>query len=68
MHRSEEEGLVSCAVCGTTVDPGRDRGFVAADGSTLCFDCALARGGRWDDDEDRWSEEPERAGLVTSEP
>jgi hypothetical protein len=63
MHRSEEEERVACAACGASVDPGTDRGFVAADGSVLCFDCALARGGAWDDDEDRWREEPSLRGL-----
>lgn len=68
MHRSENESLASCAVCGAAVAPGTDRAFVGAGGRVLCFDCALARGGAWDDDRDRWSEVPSLAGLPAEEP
>lgn len=63
MHRSESEATSSCAVCGAAVAPGTDRAFVGPGERVLCFDCALARGGAWDDDEDRWVEAPSVAGL-----
>jgi len=64
MHRSESEGLASCAVCGAAVEPEKERAFVGVGARVLCFDCALARGGAWDDSEDRWAEAPSLAGLA----
>jgi hypothetical protein len=64
MHRSEERNLARCADCRAEIDPGRDRGFGLGAGSALCFECALRRGGVWDETHDRWSEEPSLRGLA----
>ncbi len=58
MHRSESSGLVSCVECGVQLRSGRDREFEFGSRAVLCFDCALRRGGRFDENLDRWSAEP----------
>jgi hypothetical protein len=63
MHRSEERELSRCADCDAVIDPGRERGFGLGAGGTLCYECAVRRGGRYDEVHDRWAEEPRLAGL-----
>jgi recombinational DNA repair protein (RecF pathway) len=63
MHRSEERQLTRCAECDTEIDPGRERGFGLGGGGALCYECALRRGGRYDEVQDRWVEEPQLGGL-----
>ncbi len=58
MHRSEASGLVPCSDCGVEVRSGREREFELGTSGVLCFECALRRGGRYDEQLDRWSEEP----------
>jgi hypothetical protein len=58
MRRSETSGLVACSDCGTSVDSGRDREFEFAGALVLCFDCALRRGGCFDEARDLWSHAP----------
>jgi len=57
MHRSENRELTACAACGVEIAPGRERAFAFGVDSFLCFECALARGGRYDEVHDRWTEE-----------
>lgn len=64
MHRSETENLIPCADCGVETAPAIERGFGVASDLALCFDCALQRGGRWDEELARWSTEPDLFGLV----
>jgi hypothetical protein len=63
MHRSEERNLARCAECNAEIDPGRERGFGLGGGGALCFECAVRRGGVYDEVHDRWAEEPSLAGL-----
>jgi len=58
MHRSDTSGLVACSDCGASVSSGRDREFEFAESLVLCFDCALHRGGSYDEAQDRWSHPP----------
>ncbi len=58
MDRSESSGLVSCVECGVQLRSGRDREIELGSRAVLCFDCALRRGGRFDENLDRWSAEP----------
>ncbi|MBW2289256.1 MAG: hypothetical protein JRG80_18875 [Deltaproteobacteria bacterium] len=37
---------------------GRSREFEFGESLVLCFDCAVRRGGRYDEALDRWSEAP----------
>jgi len=58
VHRSESNTLVSCLDCGAELRPGPDRGYTFGADGVLCFDCALRRGGRYDELRERWSEDP----------
>ena len=63
MHRSEEGNLARCADCDAEIDPGHERGFGLGGGGALCYECAVRRGGRYDEVHDRWAEEPRLDGL-----
>jgi hypothetical protein len=59
----DEQSVERCADCSEEIDLASERGFpVGADGA-LCFRCALARGGSWDESRQRWVVEPEYADL-----
>ncbi|MDD9943160.1 MAG: hypothetical protein OXU20_19115 [Myxococcales bacterium] len=63
MHRSETYELVQCVSCGAEVSAGRDRTFTFGEDSALCFSCAVARGGKYDELHDHWEPLPNVAGL-----
>lgn len=63
MHRETLAELVDCADCGAPVDVGRERGYQGAGNWALCQACALERGGHFDENEDRWTVQPEVTGL-----
>lgn len=58
MHRSDEQNLVECAACGVQVDINLGRSFTLGSSSALCFECAIERGGSFDEQTDRWTETP----------
>ncbi len=58
MHRSERERLVSCLDCGAEIRIGPDRGFAFGERGALCWDCAIRRGGSYDETHDHWTHEP----------
>jgi len=58
MHRSELSEFVECSGCGADVSSGRDREFEFGESLVLCFDCAVRRGGSYDEARDRWSVVP----------
>jgi hypothetical protein len=60
---SDDETLAVCADCGTEVEPDGDRGFRVGDRAALCFECAVERGGTYDETEERWLEPPDLEGL-----
>lgn len=59
MHRSETAELATCAECGAEIAPARDRAYALARDVFLCFECALRRGGSYDEQTDRWLTPPE---------
>lgn len=62
MQRDEWEGADVCAACGGPVtESGRAFGFGTE--NALCFDCATARGGRFDGERDVWEAAPDLSGL-----
>jgi hypothetical protein len=67
MHRSEDRELVSCALCGAEIRPATDRAYQITSRSVLCFDCALERGGRYDEVRDVWSTLPRADDVRTDE-
>jgi hypothetical protein len=64
MHRSEARELVDCLDCGAAIAPERERAFAVGDDMYLCFECAVRRGGVYDEREDRWMVPP----IVEDEP
>jgi hypothetical protein len=63
MHRKEREEIVTCVDCGSPLDVERERGYSATSEWALCWSCALTRGARFDENEDRWSVPPDLTGL-----
>ena len=64
MHQSEAEQLASCIACGSEVSP-QDRCYTfGSDGQVLCFACATARKGIYDEAHDSWVVAPSVADLV----
>ncbi len=53
MHSQEWNELLECCDCAATIEPGTARAF-ALDGEVLCFECAIRRGGVYDEPHDRW--------------
>ena len=64
MHRSETLALLPCAECGVETAAALERGFSIDAETVICFDCAVQRGGRWDEERALWSREPDVVGLV----
>jgi len=56
MERDEE--LTNCADCGAEISPATDRAFAVNDDVYICFECALKRGGVFDEKTDRWTSAP----------
>ncbi len=63
MHRSEANELVYCLNCGAEVSLAVDRTFAVSDDTGICFDCAIKRGGMYDEAHDRWTRPPSMLGL-----
>ncbi|MBM4382800.1 MAG: hypothetical protein FJ091_05465 [Deltaproteobacteria bacterium] len=66
MHRSEARELGYCAECGAEVHSSRDRTYAVDAERSLCFACAVQRGGCFDERRDLWTHAPDLSGL--SEP
>lgn len=67
MHRSELPDLATCADCGAEISRTQGRGYLFAGERVLCFDCALRRGGSYDERSDRWTRAPATADLPPGE-
>ena len=67
MHRSEERLEERCAACGADVLPETDRVFAFGEENLLCYACASARGGVYDEVEDRWVRAPQLRDLDAGE-
>jgi len=59
----DELALERCADCGDELDPDLGRGYALGPDAVLCFRCAVARGGSWDETHARWVIEPETGDL-----
>lgn len=62
MHRSELDEYGVCTSCGAEVST-LDRPFTYGDDDLLCFDCATARHGVYDEEHDRWVVAPSVVDL-----
>lgn len=61
MHPLEDTAV--CVECGASIDPAFGRACARGDGTFLCFECALRRGGAWDEQRDAWRAQPREDGL-----
>jgi hypothetical protein len=52
-----------CAQCGASVLSESERAFEFGDENLLCWECATARGGRYDEAADAWEPTPDLGGL-----
>lgn len=63
---NEQDGLVNCVGCGEPITATVDRVFAVGSDDVLCMTCCLARGGVYDEEEDRWIDEPRVDDLLRS--
>ena len=63
-EQREAEIPLFCVECGVETVARLERGFAISSDAVLCFDCARQRGGRWDEEQARWSVEPDARGLI----
>ena len=66
MPNDQNEEFVSCLECGASVAPAVDRVFPVGCEDVICMECALKRGGIYDENEDRWETEPRIDDLLES--
>lgn len=52
-----------CFDCGATVSVHGTATYVVGDGTVLCIDCAMKRGGIYDELRDQWTQQPSVADL-----
>ncbi len=67
MHRSELERVESCAACGRAVTEGVGRGFDFGTRQVLCWECAVERGGSYDETRDQWTRPPRISDLAVED-
>ncbi len=60
----EEIELSECAGCGVEIDLHRDRYFAFSDEGFLCFECAIERGGTYDERNDSWAISPDVSSFA----
>lgn len=64
MPRDERDDVLGlCSDCGMDVGVDVSHVFVSEGGARLCWDCALERGGEFDEKHDRWLVPPALNGL-----
>jgi hypothetical protein len=61
----ETDTSAVCAHCAVEFSPELERGYVfgVEDDQALCYECAVARGGAYDELHDRWVKPPDIRGL-----
>jgi hypothetical protein len=60
----EEDTSLACARCAEQIeDVGVERGYLFAEDQALCYACATARGGQYDEPRDCWIRAPDLSGL-----
>jgi hypothetical protein len=63
MHRSESAELIDCCDCGAIMSPATERAFGVGEDEFLCLDCAIRRGGVYDEPRERWTVPPNLSGI-----
>jgi hypothetical protein len=64
MASYEPDELLSCSDCGAAVATDLERLYAFGTDSVLCMECALRRGGAWDEGRDRWTVPPRVDDLL----
>ena len=64
MGSYEADELLSCSDCGTAVATEQERLYAFGTDGVLCMECALRRGGAWDEGRDRWTVPPRVDDLL----
>jgi hypothetical protein len=52
-----------CGLCGASVSGSTESAFSFGTAGLLCFECSMARGGRFDAQRERWDPPPDVADL-----
>jgi hypothetical protein len=63
MKPMDQDELLDCVECGSTVDPTADRPFAVTDEIILCYACSMRRGGEYDGTREKWAIAPRLDGL-----
>ena len=63
MDECQLDEVVECVQCGCDTRLGRERAYVVSDYAALCFACAVACGGVYDDAKREWTRLPAITGL-----
>ena len=61
---NDRDEFVPCLVCGALVSPAVNRIFAVGCEDLICMECALRRGGAYDESEDRWGVAPHVDDLL----
>ena len=64
MEQDDRTEAQVCAACGNAVISDAERTFEFGDENILCWECATARGGRYDEQRDAWERPPDLAGIA----
>ena len=68
MHECQLDEVVDCVQCGCETRLGRERAYVLSDYAALCFPCAVACGGIYDDAKREWTQLPVITAVQPREP
>jgi hypothetical protein len=64
MESLEVEDRWNCSDCGVPVAPLGERLYAFGTDGLLCMECALRRGGAWDEGRERWTVPPRVDDLL----
>jgi hypothetical protein len=67
MELEELEIHKPCASCGELIAEGLTPSYELDEQIVLCWACAIERGGRYDEESDRWVVPPDTRDLVKDE-
>jgi hypothetical protein len=62
-RNARDEAMMTCTECGTDVGLDESHSFSGGGGVTLCWACAVKRGGVFDEKQERWRVPPRTADL-----
>ena len=64
MEQDDRSEARVCAGCGAPVLGDAERTFEFGDENVICWECAVARGGRYDEARDAWERVPDLGGIA----